>query len=458
MRPCADFQPASDAYPVLSSLERARFALDGEAAVLRELQATVTRFSLFWLAAANLVGVLLALLLVCPRFGEWLGELTYGRWVPLHLNWQLYGWCSLPAAGALLKCYLLRTRSGLKQARAVIWAWSIALTLGGLSWLEGQTSGKLFLDWIGLARLLFVLALVFLWLVLVWNFFDGTRHAVAVRRPRTPDIALLAALAVVPWSLYWSSGRQIYPAIDPGTGGPTGASLLASTLGIVLIAGLLPWILGLPGRPGIFWKPFWICFAGESVICAAISHGNSSHFDWRQAGALSSLSIWIPMLALYWTRFAWNHESLPWLKATIIWWTLLMITGIVAFLPGVLDRFKFTHVLVAHSHLAMAGFLTNMNVLILSNLSTPAGRAVKFLARPLPFCTWQLALALHLACLATIGWKESADPECWFTGGLTALLWARLAAGTAMAAVSLYWVLCAHGVGSSTEAGNPIKL
>jgi len=442
----------ADANLVLSPRKCDSSETEAEAAVFQELQKSTARFSLFWLASANLVGLLLALLLVCPQIGVWLGEFSYGRWVALHLNWHLYGWCSLPAVGALLRRYLRPTHRGLEQARKVFWGWSIALALGGLSWLEGQRSGKLFLDWMGLARIFFVFAMTFFWAVLGWNFWQGWQ-----RRRRTSvsrgsplewmlDIVMLVTLSAVPWILYWSSGREIYPAIDPGTGGPTGASLLGSTLGIVLIFALVPWLLAVPGNPGIRWKPFWICFAVDTLLWAAISHGNSSHWDWRQFSALGSLIIWVPLLALYWGRFAWNRESRCWLKASLAWWALLLITGIVAFLPGVLDQIKFTHVLVAHSHLAMAGFLTNANMLVLSHLSNPASPTVKFLARPVPFFVWQLGLALHLACLIAIGVTESVNPERWFMGSLTALLWLRLGAGVLMAAVSLYWATAAYGI------------
>ena len=36
-----------------------------------------------------------------------------------------------------------------------------------------------------------------------------------------------------------------------------------------------------------------------------------------------------------------------------------------SFLPGVLDRIKFSQALVGHSHLAMAGFTTSFVVLVL---------------------------------------------------------------------------------------------
>jgi cytochrome c oxidase cbb3-type subunit 1 len=56
----------------------------------------VSQHALGWLVAANSVGVLLATLLLFPAAGDWLGALTYGRWMAVHTNWQLYGWCSLP--------------------------------------------------------------------------------------------------------------------------------------------------------------------------------------------------------------------------------------------------------------------------------------------------------------------------------------------------------------------------
>jgi hypothetical protein len=94
----------------------------------------------------------------------------------------------------------------------------------------------------------------------------------------------------------------------------------------------------------------------------------------------------------------------------------------------------------------MAGFLTNMNMLVLSNLSNPSGKAVRSILNPVPFYAWQASLALHLACLVTIGWAESVDPELWFTGSLTALLWARLGAGALMVAVSIHWVAGAQNI------------
>src|SRR6476646_2913091 len=61
--------------------------------------------SLFWLVFANSIGVLLAGLLLLPGLNHQLGEWTYGRWMMVHMNLELYGWASLPLVGFLFKVY-----------------------------------------------------------------------------------------------------------------------------------------------------------------------------------------------------------------------------------------------------------------------------------------------------------------------------------------------------------------
>jgi len=57
----------------------------------RGLQREVMLFSFGWLTAANLIGFLLSLLLLFPGLGNLLGPVTYGRLMPLHMEWHLYG-------------------------------------------------------------------------------------------------------------------------------------------------------------------------------------------------------------------------------------------------------------------------------------------------------------------------------------------------------------------------------
>src|SRR5687767_9153147 len=114
---------------------------------------TIVLHSLGWLVAANVVGLWLGVSLLWPAAGNLLAPLTWGRWAPLHMNWQLYGWCALPLVGVLFVWYFdgeaLNSRG---HARVALGAWSAALALGGVAWLGGAVSGKLFLDWHSWAR------------------------------------------------------------------------------------------------------------------------------------------------------------------------------------------------------------------------------------------------------------------------------------------------------------------
>lgn len=138
---------------------------------------------LFWLVAANGVGVLLAVLLLVPSLNPALGEWTYGRWMMVHMNLELYGWTSLPLVGYLFHVYGVGRGSMAYWCRPVLWVWSGSLGVGVVSWLTGHSSGKLFLDWSGYARILFSDALLTLWFLLVialvadWKSDDGVTVA-----------------------------------------------------------------------------------------------------------------------------------------------------------------------------------------------------------------------------------------------------------------------------------------
>jgi len=179
--------------------------------------------SLFWLVAANAVGVLLATLLLVPSLNNLLGEWSYGRWMPVHINLQLFGWLSLPLVGFLFKVYGADREPAARWCRSALWIWSAALCAGALSWLNGHSSGKLFLDWTGYTRVLFPLALVVLWCLLSYSFL---REGNASRAARIAKISGLLLLLAVPILLYIAASPNLYPSINPDSGGPTGASQL----------------------------------------------------------------------------------------------------------------------------------------------------------------------------------------------------------------------------------------
>lgn len=392
----------------------------------------VRRHSLGWLVAANLTGLLLAALLLWPGLNDLLAPLTYGRWVPLHLDWQLYGWCALPLVGVLFHYYLPDDDRAAFAARLALGFWSVSLLLGGLSWLSGRVSGKLFLDWSGPVRGLWVFTGLVLWLGVL-------RQA----RRRPAGIAwwgwtLLVLLGAVPFVLFWAAGPDSYPPVDPDTGGATGASLLGSTLGVVGLFGLIPWLLRLPAVPGTrARRGYAAAFALAVSFYAGMGHGDTSNHRPDQIVGLGSLIIWIPLVWWYARAFVWAAGSARWLGAAFIWWVLLVLTGWIDFLPEIADHLKFTNGLVAHAHLAMAGLVTSLFVALLLNLGP--GR----MPHATSFWLWQLGCAVHVVALLWLGWREGTEPALlYLRGGATDLAYGlRLLAGGAMFLASVDWWL-----------------
>lgn len=432
------------------------------------LARSVARHSLGWLAAANLVGTWLALVLLWPAAGDAIAPLTYGRWMPLHTDWQLYGWTALPFVGALLAwCADARARDAERPGRIALRGWSAALGLGGVSWLVGVVSGKLFLEWSGLARPLLPAAMLVLWAVLgrlAWRSWPDWTPRERLRRA-----ALLALLLPVPAVLYWSEGAEVYPAVNPDSGGATGAALLGSTLALVTIFLLLPTLLRVPGVPCVIRKNAesaargtaarpkeaagaaavvgrdrntvlryfaWGALAASWAVFALIDHGAASHHAVTPIAALGTLLLWIPLLGLFWRAHAWSPAARPWLGAALAWWALLVASGWASFLPGISEALKFTHGLVGHAHLAMAGAVTSVNGMILTTL---AGRA----APRGVWGRWQLGCALSIAPLLVLGALEHERAGDLFRSEdwTQALLAARLLGGLLMLEASIRWLI-----------------
>lgn len=413
----------------------------------------LTLHSLTWLVAANAVGNWLAILLVWPELGDLVAPLSYGRWMPVHLNLQLYGWCSLPLVGLLLRWYLPR-RVSLELPLLAVAVWSGSLLFAAIGWLTGHSSGKIFLEWTGPSRWVFSLNLVFLCLALFVLFLGQTRERRAENRSRKFPLlfglkaVILLGLAFIPVVLFRAADPTTYPSINPDSGGATGGSLLGSTLSIVLIFWATPLTLGLKTRTG---RRACIITLGlllaHFVLFAALDHGNRSHHESAQIAALASLFLWIPLLVWHLRSFAWPAASGRWLRAFLVWGCLLVSTAFLTFLPGVLEGWKFTNALVSHSHLAMAGMLSSFLVLVLIALNGSTRLAALF-NRASSYWMWQAGTLIYVLSMMALGTLEAMDPGILFRGAsMVKLLYTlRLAAGACMFLASAWWL--ADGVHS----------
>ncbi|MGO9515958.1 MAG: hypothetical protein ACLPND_02835 [Candidatus Korobacteraceae bacterium] len=406
--------------------------------------------SLFWLVFANAIGVMLSILLLFPALNRLLGEWTYGRWIMVHMNLELYGWTSLPMAGFLFKVYGAERGPLAQWCRPVLWVWSAALGVGAYSWLSGHSSGKLFLDWSGYARIFFPLAMIALWVLLAVSFVrEWKTAALAARGAKLLGLALLL---VVPCVIYIASSPGYYPAINPDTGGPTGASQLESSLIIVAILLMLPF--GLTQRKAGHSRMIaisWAIMIAEFLLCFALGRADISHHRPAQFLSLGSLLIWAPLTPAYYAAFEWSANTRRWRIAFLCWWAALVLTGWFFFLPGILDHFKFTDGLVGHSLLAMAGFTSSLLIFVMVQLLGEDGWIFN---RTRSFYGWNIAVVAYIALMSAAGWREGFDPTFTIVPGAArnAVYILRLVVGLVMLAASLDWLIDATKLLREPEA------
>ncbi len=398
--------------------------------------------SLFWLVLANIIGVVVAAMLLWPGINAAFGEWTYGTWLPVHMNLQLYGWCSLPLVGFLFYVYGANRGAAARWVSPVLCLWSLALAIGAASWLQGHSSGKLFLDWTGFPRVFFPLAIFALWALLACAFAQRwTSEENRSPMVRGFKIAGLALLAAVPSLIYIAADPSIYPPINPDTGGPTGASQLESTLVIVAILLLLPLglVRGTRFRGSRTRVLAWAVFAAEALLCLGLGRADVSHHRPTQWISLGSLLIWIPLLPAYYAGFAWHPRTRMWRIAMLTWWAVLVPTGWALFLPGVLDRAKFTDGLVGHSLLAMGGFVSSLLIFVMAQLLQDA--AGIFNGR-WAFILWHGSVGLYVVDMFLAGLREGTDPAFSIMPGTlrNEIYAARLVLGVFMLAASVDWL------------------
>lgn len=390
------------------------------------------RHALAWLVLGNAVGLYLALMLLWP--GLQAGIWTYGRWVPVHLNVQLYGWTSLPLVAWLLSIYQVDDSRHAAWGPTAVWAWTAALAVGVFHWLGGESSGKIFLDWKGAALWSFVAAQGVLWLVLAAAWMDRKEGWSAMKRGTT--LAGLLALAVVPVSMVFAASPSVYPPIDRTTGGPTGSSLLGSALFVVGLMLLLPRVVA--GKSSRERNALvWVFFALSWVVFGITEAMGGTHRDAIQILSMLMLLPWVWLLPRDWRGFAWPAGSAFWRRAMFLWWGVLVISGVLMYHDGVLDRIKFTQALVAHSHLAMAGFTTAFCALLCVLVTKRA------LGGRVSVVLWQASALVMILALATAGWLEGANPHWMLETPLwrTAVFAIRALCGAVMFGVSLQWLI-----------------
>ena len=128
------------------------------------------------------------------------------------------------------------------------------------------------------------------------------------------------------------------------------------------------------------------------------------------------------------------------------WLGLLIVNGLVSFLPGILDRLKFSDALVAHSHLAMAGFTTSFLIFVLQQILPERLSGIFDDGRL--FAAWHLATVIYVVAMMTSGLMAAVDPAFTIHPGplRNVLYFVRLLCGAVLFTVSLSWWRSFQGI------------
>jgi cytochrome c oxidase cbb3-type subunit 1 len=302
------------------------------------------------------------------------------------------------------------------------------------------------MEWSGPSRWAILIGMGFLALALWVSYVQRLRERTDGVLAKTIKLLALVVLSVIPAVMYLAADPSLYPPVNPDSGGATGGSLLGSTLGIVIIYWITPFVLGLrtESSPRAF-APSLVFFTAHVVAFALLDHGDRSHHEAGQIIALASLIVWVPLLIRHINRFVWPASSRRWLAAFAVWGGVLTLNGIFTFLPHVLDHWKFTNALVAHVHIAMAGMITSFNILVLVVLNERTALNRAFASR-VAFWGWQAGTAVHAVSLLFAGTLEALHPSWLFTGHpvMNLLYGIRFVAGSVMFAAALFWFRLTH--------------
>jgi cytochrome c oxidase cbb3-type subunit 1 len=205
---------------------------------------------------------------------------------------------------------------------------------------------------------------------------------------------------------------------------------------VVSLMMLLPRAGVAVGRGRAGWG-VWTYLANCWLVFGAAEWIGGTHFQFYEIAALALLVPWAVIIPWDWAGFEWPAGSGVWRGALFGWWALLVLTGVAMFLPGLLDRIKFTQALVAHSHLAMAGFTTSFCGLLAVALGCRLAGGWRVAA------VWHGAVLAMTLVLALMGLAEGGgyawmlETPWWRAAGLGL----RACCGAVMLGVSALWWL-----------------
>lgn len=332
-------------------------------------------FSVLWLLAGSLFGVISAIKLHAPAFLGDVEWLTFGITRTLHLNIVMFGWGSNAIYAVAM--WLMHRLSRVELEHAWV------PTLGGLLWnaglllgLAGIASGKMTsVEWLEMPKEIAPILAVAFFMIGLWNVV-----AFARRQSEHVYVSQWYILAAIFWfpllyvcaqmMILWFPARGTVQAITNWWFGHNALGLWLTPMGVAAMYYFIPKVLGKPIHS------YYLSIVGFWTFALFYNWAGVHHLIggpipvWMQsAGIVASIMMVIPVVVtainFHNTTFGTENWRAIWASPTLRFivfgafnYTLSSVAGSLMALREVNVTVHFTNAVVGHAHHGMYAFLT----------------------------------------------------------------------------------------------------
>ncbi len=336
--------------------------------------------SAVWMFVGAFTGLIAGISLVAPDlYQQYFPWLSFGRLRPMHVNTLIFGFVTASLIGSAfyyVPKVLKTTLWNEPLANLSMWLYNGVVLAGYITLALGMTQGREMTDYIWIIDI-FVVADFIIFVTIVFK-------TIAQRQENLLYVSVwYFAAAVILTTFVYAFGNVIW---DPSTGSLTGMSdaILLWFYGHNIV-GLLLTPMSLAAAyyviPRVTKSPIYshtMSLLGFWILIIVYTHTGTHHLlqapapYWLKVLAIvDSISLLIPVfivLTNLWLPFKnkWGeiHKDIggKFIFAGTIYYALTCIQGPLQSLPSVQRLTHFTHWVVAHSHLAILGFVGSIAI------------------------------------------------------------------------------------------------
>jgi len=326
-----------------------------------------------WLLGGTLYGLFGAIDLVAPEFFNNIPALVFGRARPVHVNTVFLGFAAGTLIGAAFY-YVPRLLRTSLWSGSLAWVsfvfWNLAVLSGPLTFPFGWTQGREYAEYVWIADVSVMLALVTVIVNLVMT--------VARRRENLLYVSVWYVLGAAVWTagvypignVMWHPSTGALPGLMDSVAlwfyGHNVVGLLLTPLAIAAAYFILPRVTRTP------LYSHTLSLVGFWTLVVIYTHIGGHHIlqtpipNWlKTISVVDSLAMFVPVftvLANIWLTVRgkggalWSDPAGRWVMTGTIWYLVVCVQGPLQSLPQVQRLTHFTNWVIGHAHIAVLGF------------------------------------------------------------------------------------------------------